>query len=109
MPSWSNFKNNHDEGITQICCSHENSIYVQACGDALFAESALKSFISFSNDVHLKRRNLWKQLETAIHHYGRVPSVKCLQVHFLIGNKACACQSCVRKTWYEVMTTQLRE
>ena len=39
--TWYNFRNNHDEGTMQICCSHENSIYVQACRDALFAEFAL--------------------------------------------------------------------
>ena len=58
MPTWSNSKNNHDEGIMQICCSHENSIDVQACRNALFAESALKSLISLSNDVHLKEKSL---------------------------------------------------
>ena len=30
-------KNKHDEGIMQIFCSHENSVCVQACMDALFA------------------------------------------------------------------------
>ena len=44
-----------------------------------------------------------------MHHYGKVPSVKCLQVNFLIGNKACACQSCVMKIMYRVRTKQLRE
>ena len=39
----------------QICCSHENSIYVKACRDALFAESARESL---SNDVHLKEKSL---------------------------------------------------
>ena len=37
-----------------------------------------KSLISLSNDVHLKK----KTLEKAIHHYGKVPSVKCLQCFF---------------------------
>ena len=41
--------------------------------------------------------------------YGKVPLVKCLQVNFLIGNKACACQSCVMKILYRVRTKQLRE
>ena len=92
----------------QICCSYENSIYVKACRDVLFAESALKSLVSLLNDVHLKE----KSLETVGNSYTslwKVPSVKCLQVNFLIGNKACACQSCVRKTWYKVMINQLRK
>ena len=44
-----------------------------------------------------------------IHHCGKVPSVKCLQVNFLIRNKACACQSCVMKILYRVRTKQLTE
>ena len=42
----------------QIFCSHENSIYVQACRDALFAQSTLKSLTSLLNDVHLKEKTL---------------------------------------------------
>ena len=52
---------------------------------------------------------MWKHSEKAIYHYGKVPSVKCLQVNFLIGNKACAYQSCVMKILYRVRTRQLRE
>ena len=59
MPTWFNFKNKHDEGIMQIFCSHENSICVQVCWDALFVQSSLKkSLISLSNDVHLKEKSL---------------------------------------------------
>ena len=44
MPTWSNFKNKHDEGIMPFFCSHENSVCVQVCRDALFAQSSLKKF-----------------------------------------------------------------
>ena len=55
-----------------------------------------KSLVSLSNDVHLKD----KTFETVGKSYTslkEVPSVKCLKVNFLIGNKACAYQSCVKK------------
>ena len=108
MPTWSNFKNKHDKGIMQIFCSYENMIYFQVVGTPCLYSLPWKSLISFSNDVHLKE----KTLETIGKSYTslwKVPSVKCLKVNFLIGNKACACQSCVMKTLYRVRTKQLRE
>ena len=86
----------------QIFCSYENLIYFQVVG-MLCLQSALEKILSAFQMMYTFKKE--KTLETVgknytVHHYGKVPSVKCLQVNFLIGNKACACQSCVMKILY---------
>ena len=97
IPTWSSFKNKHDEGIMLIFYSYENSICVQVCRDALFAVFPEKSLISLSNDVHLNEKTL-KTVGKTYTSLWKVPSVKFLKVNFLIGNWACAYQYCVIKT-----------